>query len=298
MNKYTKLMKGMLVFCTSLAILFTTGTAVARWDELIDPAAPYVVPQVQEEEVVSLPPGIYRVEIGDTLSQIADKFGVTMPQLVALNNLTDQNQIYEGQVIRLPLNIVSHRVVKGETLSQLAFKYSVSMSKIASYNNLHNTDLLLEGTYIRIPMENGNLEGGHALPAFAARSLPVGKLPWPVSGWISSSFGMREGGVHEGLDIAADMGEPIRAMRDGRVSFSGSRGTYGLTVIIDHGDGLTTLYAHCSELLVKEGDRVSAGQLIARVGSTGRSTGPHLHLEVRLDGVPYDPVLCLKRMYA
>lgn len=118
----------------------------------------------------------------------------------------------------------------------------------------------------------------------------------PVEGgYISSPFGMRyhpilrQNRMHTGIDFAVPAGTIIRAAADGEVIFSGARGGYGLTVIIDHGDGIATLYAHASVLLVKTGDEVKQGQPIARVGSTGLSTGPHLHFEVRLNGEYVNP---------
>lgn len=159
-------------------------------------------------------------------------------------------------------------------------------------NELRDPDCLLAGQQIMIPAGQG---GGDRQ---VSRGLPLSQLSWPVVGWISSPYGMRDGAMHEGLDIAADQGEPVRAVKDGRVVFAGPRGTYGITVIIDHGDGLRTLYAHNSRVLVSDGQRVSAGQRIALVGSTGRSTGPHLHFEVLLNGIPVDPMLCLERAYA
>lgn len=117
---------------------------------------------------------------------------------------------------------------------------------------------------------------------------------------VSSGFGMRadpfHGGArhHRGVDVAAAEGSEILAAADGVVRFSGDRGGYGNTVEIDHGGGVTTLYAHASELAVEEGDKVLKGQVIARVGSTGRSTGDHLHFEVRLDNLPISPTRALK----
>jgi len=119
---------------------------------------------------------------------------------------------------------------------------------------------------------------------------------WPASGRISSRFGTRSDPfnfsqkVHEGIDIAADYGTTILASATGKVTLSDWYGNYGKCVIIDHGYGLSTLYGHCQTLLVKEGQTVKKGDKIATVGSTGRSTGPHLHFEVRLNGVPVDPL--------
>ena len=117
----------------------------------------------------------------------------------------------------------------------------------------------------------------------------------PVKGRLSSSFGTRTDPItgatraHNGMDIAAPEGTDIRAVRDGVVRHAGVSPSYGNFIIVDHGDGLETRYAHCSKLMVETGDKVRAGERIAAVGSTGRSTGPHLHLEVRQDGKPLDP---------
>jgi len=122
------------------------------------------------------------------------------------------------------------------------------------------------------------------------------EMQMPVEGGrISSRFGLRKladderARMHQGLDIAATEGTPIEAARGGRVVQAGWVRGYGNTVVLDHGDGQTTLYGHASELLVKVGDKVTAGAHIAKVGSTGHSTGPHLHFEVRQDGRAQDP---------
>ncbi|MEM8604152.1 MAG: peptidoglycan DD-metalloendopeptidase family protein, partial [Cyanobacteria bacterium P01_H01_bin.121] len=121
----------------------------------------------------------------------------------------------------------------------------------------------------------------------------------PVYGPISSVYGWREHPIlgtsrlHAGIDFAVDYGTPITAAAPGEVIFAGWYGGYGNAVIIDHGGGITTLYAHASDLSVQEGDRVSAGLTVASVGSTGFSTGPHLHFEVRENGEPVDPMTYL-----
>ncbi|NJK59518.1 MAG: peptidoglycan DD-metalloendopeptidase family protein [Oscillatoriales cyanobacterium SM2_1_8] len=126
-----------------------------------------------------------------------------------------------------------------------------------------------------------------------------GGLIYPMVAPISSGFGWRTHPIlgtqrlHSGIDFAADYGTPIYATHDGTVIYADWYGGYGNTVIIDRGDGLTTLYAHAEDLLVREGDTVRTGQAIATVGSTGFSTGPHLHFEVRVGGEPTDPMAYL-----
>lgn len=116
----------------------------------------------------------------------------------------------------------------------------------------------------------------------------------PSRGSVSSGFGRRWGRMHNGIDIASSSGSPIYAAYEGNITFAGWQDGYGKIVIIEHGEGLETRYAHCSELLVKKGDIVKENNLIARVGSTGRSTGPHLHFEVRKNGTPVNPIEYLK----
>lgn len=118
---------------------------------------------------------------------------------------------------------------------------------------------------------------------------------WPTQGWITSGFGYRlspwgEGvKMHKGIDIASPYGSSVFAPSDGTVVYAGYKGGYGNTVIIDHGYGISTLYGHNSELFVNEGEKISRGMKISAVGNTGSSTGPHLHYEVHVDGIPTDP---------
>ncbi len=130
----------------------------------------------------------------------------------------------------------------------------------------------------------------------SGETIGSGSLMWPTSGPITSPFGWRVHPIfgtsrfHSGIDIGADYGQDVVAADGGVIIYSGWMGGYGKAVIVDHGDGVSTLYAHNSELVVSEGQRVAKGQVISYVGSTGYSTGPHLHFEVRKDGSPTNPL--------
>ncbi len=125
-----------------------------------------------------------------------------------------------------------------------------------------------------------------------SRATPQG---WPTKGWITSYFGMRQSPftgrrvMHEGLDIAANTGTPVYATADGIVARVGYSPGYGKTVVLDHGYGYRTIFGHNSKILVKSGQRIKRGDRVALVGNTGQSTGPHLHYELRMNGVPIDP---------
>lgn len=118
---------------------------------------------------------------------------------------------------------------------------------------------------------------------------------WPARGWVTSDFGQRldpytaDRIMHQGLDIAAPHGKDVMSPSDGTVVFAGLEGGYGNVIVIDHGYGIKTRYGHLSKILVKAGEKVKRGGLIAAVGNTGRSTGPHLHYEVRVNGIPQNP---------
>jgi murein DD-endopeptidase MepM/ murein hydrolase activator NlpD len=113
---------------------------------------------------------------------------------------------------------------------------------------------------------------------------------WPCDGVVVSGFGMRSGRMHEGIDIGCAYGTPNRAAAAGTVIYAGWLGGYGNLVVVDHGNGLSTAYAHASSILVGVGQTVAQGQTVSLVGSTGHATGPHLHFEVRVNGVAVDPL--------
>lgn len=208
-----------------------------------------------------------------------------------------------------------HMVGKGETLYRVCEVYGLNLDKVAKVNGLRRPYRLDEGDTIFLPARAllGEKElVGHCTepklncPALArsrttvadairGRKHPaVPRLRFPIEGGeLTSPFGYRWGKFHKGLDIAAAVGTPILACADGRVMFTGTRKRfrrYGNTVLIHHGDGVYTYYAHVDKILVRKNQKVRSGQRIATIGNTGRSTGPHLHLEVRVENQMFNPL--------
>ena len=162
-------------------------------------------------------------------------------------------------------------------------KYETELKTFASAEDIV-TDL-----YKEKPVVKSN-QKVNTMKTVDYNATPIGiALIEPVQGMISSRFGGRSRGLHTGLDVATSMGTPVKAAASGLVTYAGYKGSYGYLVVIDHGDGIQTYYAHCSKLYVSAGESVSQGQVISAVGSTGNSTGPHLHIEVRVNGVAKNP---------
>ena len=184
-----------------------------------------------------------------------------------------------------------HSVRPGETLAAIGRLYGISWQTLAKVNRLADPDSLEVGQVIWIPAPSGGDRDGVPRAALATRFTPEQRLSWPTEGVLSSGFGMRDRRFHGGVDIAGERGAPIAAAADGVVAFSG-RGLegYGNLVMLDHGHGLVTLYAHNERNLVRVGERVRRGQIVAFMGNTGRASGIHVHFEVHQDGRLVDPL--------
>jgi len=187
---------------------------------------------------------------------------------------------------------VHHEVKPGETLWRIAKTYEVDLETLQWVNDVEDVTDLRIGRILFIP----GAREVRVVPSFVPEELvppPEGtiRVSWPLKGRFTSGFGMRGNRKHEGIDLAAPTGTPVRAAASGRVVYSGSgmRG-YGKVVVLKHEKEFSTVYAHNSVLLVKRGQKVKKGQVISRVGSTGWATGPHLHFEVRRRGVAEDPM--------
>ncbi len=188
---------------------------------------------------------------------------------------------------------VTHVVQPGETLWRISRAYGVTVEDLSIANHLGDASRLAAGQELFIPGAKAKVEvppGESPPPEVRPRPKADAPLAWPLVGVLYARFGPRGETRHEGIDIAAPLGTTVAAAADGEVIFAGSQRGYGNVVAIEHPNGLVTLYAHNQELLVKEGDAVKAGQPIGKVGEASRTTGPHIHFEVREGGSPKDPL--------
>ena len=225
-----------------------------------------------------------------------------------LNALAQRLGQLQAQVLRL--NALGSRLTRMAGLDAREFNFSADAAmggpeKASASSNPPELTSSLEQLTREIERQQERLAALENLLLDRKLNAAVTPSGWPVDGgWISSGFGVRADpfnghqSVHEGVDIASHMGSPVLAVGDGVVSHSGERAGYGLLVEVTHESGLITRYAHTSATLVKVGDRVKKGQSIALVGTSGRSTGPHLHFEVVRNGTPVNPMRYLQQASA
>lgn len=223
---------------------------------------------------------MHRVLPGETVSGIAAHYNLDVDTVLAANPSAGELIHPDDWLVILPAAGVLHAVQDGDTVWGLARLYDVAADDILRANGKADANLAV-GEKVFVPGARAAVApsrgGGHG-------------FAWPVRGSISSPYGYRWGQLHTGIDIADDEGTPVRAARAGRVASAGWRGGYGYAVVLDHGRGVQTLYGHLSDFAVQAGDVVRYGQVIGYVGSTGYSTGPHLHFEVIVRGQPVDPM--------
>lgn len=238
----------------------------------------------------------YIVQSGDTVAKVATRFGVSENTVRWANNLTKKDVLHVGQnLVILPITGVKHKIQKGDTLASITKKYKADRADILEFNDItENTPLRIGDTLI-IPdgeittvvtaNKTTKIQTGSGVSKSGV-SATNGYYIQPVvpnGGRIRKTQGFHT--RYNAIDIGAPVGTPIRAMADGTVivtkSPSGYNGGYGGLTIISHGNGSQTLYAHQSKIGVSSGDRVTQGQIIGYTGNTGKSTGPHLHFEIR-----------------
>ena len=229
----------------------------------------------------------YTLERGDIIGNIAVRTGLNEDTLISVNNIRNTRLMQIGQAIRIPnQDGIYYTVSAGDTLESIAERYGTTAYHIKMVNELFS-DTVAYNTSLFIPGGRMN---------WVERQEINGELfIWPTSGRITSGYGFRRcpfTGVrqfHTGIDIGAPTGTPIRAAMSGRVARVGFDSVLGNTVVITHHSGYHTLYAHLSVIRVRPGAYVQTGERIGDVGSTGLSTGPHLHFTVYKDGVTVNP---------
>ena len=238
----------------------------------------------------------YRVKAGDMIGFIADAFDVTQDTIISVNNIKQSRLIQPGQYLKIPsMPGIIYTVKKnGETPVTIAEKYKVNADKIASVNYLNNDSELKAGTSLFVP---------EAELDWATRQEINGDLfkkPLHARYWLSSNYGWRDSPFsagkrtfHGGLDMAVASGTPIYAALDGTVTAVGFNATYGNYVIITHHSGYKTLYGHMKSTACRKGNFVYTNTVIGYVGSTGMSTGPHLHFTVYKNGKTINPFTVL-----
>lgn len=239
----------------------------------------------------------YEVKEGDTVSSIAKDFGVSESTILWQNDLTANSKIKSGDKVKiLPVSGVAHKVEGGDSIYSVAKKYQANAQAIIDFpfNDVGDDFSLRTGQTLIVP-EGAPPEKPKPAPTqyLAQQNIPVGDLGsgqfiWPASGLMAQYFSW----YHPGLDISNLSGGPIRASDSGTVTTAGwpDNSGYGNRVIIDHGNGYTSLYAHMSAIYVSQGQQVNKGDVLGAMGSTGRSTGTHLHIEIRKGGVALNPL--------
>jgi len=248
----------------------------------------------------------YIVQAGDSVSTIAANFGISVNTVLWENDLNAYSLIRPGNKLAiLPMSGIAHKVVRGDTLGSIASKYSVEANLILETNKLASAEMLSVGqkliipggkkTYYAASPSSGNISAVSIIKDLLSpqdlRSTASNKLAWPTVGSrITQYFSWR----HYAIDIANKTGTPIYAADAGVVEIAGWGTGYGNQIVINHGGGRKSRYGHMSKFYVNKGESVDKGEVIGLMGSTGWSTGPHLHFEYIINGIKYNPLNYLK----
>jgi len=232
---------------------------------------------------------VYEVKKGDTISDVAKLFGVSVNTIMWANDLKSRTLVKGDTLLILPVTGIKHNVRKGDTIVSISKKYSADEEEVATYNGLAldaaleigDTVIVPDGEIkiVQAPTPKKSKTTSTVLSRYA-KSAPQGFFVRPING------GRRSQGIHghNGIDLASTPGTPVVAAAEGRVLVArvgGHNGGYGNMIIISHANGIQTVYAHLLDVSVSSGQEVSQGQVIGSLGNTGKSTGPHLHFEVR-----------------
>ena len=281
------------------------STGGAAESQILDPnAAGGIEPNEARASVED-----YIVQGGDTISSIAEKFGISVNTILWANDLNERSLIRPDDKLSIPpVSGVLHKVKSGDTLDKIASRYSVSADQVIEFNRLADADDLNIDELLIIPggvmpeapraAPQIRQQSGFAirLPSLFTPPPPVKVSPGNRMQWPAATRKINQyfrGWIHTGVDLECSYGQANYAADDGVVSRSSWARGYGYSVEIDHGGGIRTLYGHNQKNLVRAGQRVNRGQAIGMCGSTGRSTGTHLHFEVIIGGRKVNPLTYL-----
>lgn len=313
------------------SVLLLAGCGNLQWPpassgpRLANPPRAANPPPRRSRQTLPLPAsGAVTVQPGESLFVIAQRYGLSVRALIDRNNLVPPYHLIAGQRLALP-RAQEHVVRRGETLYGISRRFDVNMYALARANLVRPPYHIQAGQRLKIPYGPGEAvppkpssrsvpsavepsrkptaPGVRRRPQAPALSPPPGAgrgFIWPVRGRVVSKFGDKGKGLHnDGINILAPRGEPVRAVDTGVVAYAGNqlRG-FGNLLLIKHRNGWITAYAHNESLLVRRGDRVGRGQIVARVGSTGNVSSPQLHFEIRKGKQAVDPQRHLRRLKA
>jgi murein DD-endopeptidase MepM/ murein hydrolase activator NlpD len=253
---------------------------------------------VEEDSTISLPLPLtlslqtYTITRNDTLDAIARRYNVSLDTLISINNISNVRRLQVGTTLKVPnIDGISYTVQRGDSLSSIASRNNTTVLDLVDANDLAS-HTISPGQSLFIP--------GARLSSYDLRKALGTLVIWPITGRISSNFGYRSNpftGIrqfHNGLDIVAPVNTRVKAAMDGRVAETGYSSIFGNFVIMTHTGSYQTLYAHLNRIDVKAGQVKSQGSTVGLLGSTGYSTGPHLHFGVFRNGTPMDPLKLLR----
>ncbi len=250
----------------------------------------------------------HRIRKGENLWLIAKKFNTNYKLIIKANEINNPDVLNPGNTILIPnKNGLKYRIEKYDTLIKISKKYGIEKDTIVKHNKIKN-DLIRYGEYIFIPdaadpvkkyaesVKSRNTTDSKERQLASDSGKSRMKFAWPLIGRVTSAFGQRKNPItnkskfHCGLDISANIGTEVKASADGKAIYSGWKKGYGRVVILKHEKGYITVYAHNKENIVKPGDKVKKGDVIALSGISGAVTGPHLHFEIRKYVTPLNPL--------
>lgn len=292
--------RNFLIAASFLAGLFVLVGSPAR---LVDPAEravggmalarPELLESSSEGEVADrgLYFSSYRVSPGDTVGAIAERFGVSQDAIISFNDIQNTRALRPGQLLKVPsMAGILYTAKEGDSVESVAASFEIDANGIIEANRLLRPEL---------PARKVVFLPDARLPSFKLREINGDLFRWPVRGWVTSRFGWRNDpfsgnrSFHNGLDVGAAMGTPILAAMEGRVAETGYSSTLGNYVLLAHHSGWSSFYGHMSSVSVKAGQYVNLGSKIGAVGSTGYSTGPHVHFSVFKYGRSMNPSVVL-----